>query len=74
MFCLLLLDHRDRGNDKKVITKLDQYKPGDEIANKKNDKLRRILYLSIAYSATIGGTTTLTSNGPNLVFRWILDE
>lgn len=53
---------------------MDQYKPGDEIANKKNDKLRRILYLSIAYSATIGGTTTLTSNGPNLVFRWILDE
>ncbi|XP_054165597.1 Na(+)/citrate cotransporter-like isoform X2 [Oppia nitens] len=40
----------------------------------KNDKLRRLLYISIAYSATIGGTTTLTSNGPNLVLRFVLDD
>lgn len=50
--------------------------PGNsrEMRNEKNDKLRRLLYISIAYSATIGGTTTLTSNGPNLVFRFVLDD
>ncbi|CAG2162894.1 unnamed protein product [Oppiella nova] len=45
-----------------------------QLRSAKNDKLRRLLYISIAYSATIGGTTTLTSNGPNLVLRFVLDE
>lgn len=45
-----------------------------EKIRKNNDKLRKILYLSIAFSATIGGTTTLTSNGPNLVFKFVLEE
>lgn len=37
-------------------------------------KLTKMFYLSIAYSANIGGTTTLTSNGPNLILRFILDS
>ncbi len=36
--------------------------------------IRRLLYIVIAFAATIGGTTTLTSNGPNLVFQFVLDE
>lgn len=36
--------------------------------------IRRLLYICIAFSATIGGTTTLTSNGPNLVFQFVLDD
>ncbi|RWS13769.1 solute carrier family 13 member 5-like protein [Dinothrombium tinctorium] len=36
-------------------------------------KLKKILYLSIAYSANIGGTSTLTSNGPNLVLRFVVE-
>lgn len=42
--------------------------------NKSMLYVKRLLYICIAYSATIGGTTTLTSNGPNLVFRFVLDE
>lgn len=37
-------------------------------------KLSKLLYLSIGYSATIGGVTTLTSNGPNMVMKFILEE
>ncbi|RWS27186.1 solute carrier family 13 member 5-like protein [Leptotrombidium deliense] len=36
-------------------------------------KLKKLLYLSIAYSANIGGTSTLTSNGPNLVLRFVVE-
>lgn len=36
--------------------------------------LRKIFYLSIAYSANIGGTSTLTSNGPNLILRFVVDN
>ncbi|XP_075591907.1 Na(+)/citrate cotransporter isoform X2 [Dermatophagoides farinae] len=38
------------------------------------DYIRRLLYICIAFSATIGGTSTLTSNGPNLVFQFVLDQ
>ena len=51
-----------------------QKKKAKQMRSSKNDKLRRLLYISIAYSATIGGTTTLTSNGPNLVLRFVMDE
>ena len=37
-------------------------------------RLRKLLYVSIAFSATIGGTSTLTSNGPNLVFKFVIEE
>ncbi|RWS12624.1 solute carrier family 13-like protein 2 [Dinothrombium tinctorium] len=37
-------------------------------------KLKKLLYASVAFSATIGGTSTLTSNGPNLVFKFIVEE
>lgn len=37
-------------------------------------KLSKLLYLSIGYSATIGGVTTLTSNGPNMVMKFVLEE
>ena len=36
--------------------------------------LKKMFYLSIAYSANIGGTSTLTSNGPNLILRFVLDS
>lgn len=36
--------------------------------------LKKIFYLSIAYSANIGGTSTLTSNGPNLILRFVVDN
>jgi sodium-dependent dicarboxylate transporter 2/3/5 len=36
--------------------------------------LKKMFYLSIAYSANIGGTSTLTSNGPNLILRFVLDN
>ena len=42
--------------------------------HRKLNYTKRLLYICIAYSATIGGTTTLTSNGPNLVFQFVLDE
>lgn len=36
--------------------------------------LKKMFYLSIAYSANIGGTSTLTSNGPNLILRFVVDS
>lgn len=46
----------------------------DRRHRKQMDYIKRLLYICVAYSATIGGTTTLTSNGPNLVLRFVLDE
>ena len=37
-------------------------------------KVRKMFYLCIAYSATIGSVSTLTANGPNLVMKDILEE
>lgn len=41
---------------------------------KKKRQLSVLLYLSIAFSSTIGGVSTLTSNGPNLIMKFVLDE
>lgn len=37
-------------------------------------KARKMFYLCIAYSATIGSVSTLTANGPNLVMKDVLEE
>lgn len=37
-------------------------------------KVRKMFYLCIAYAATIGSVSTLTSNGPNLIMKDILEE
>ncbi|XP_022692825.1 solute carrier family 13 member 5-like isoform X2 [Varroa jacobsoni] len=36
--------------------------------------LAKGLYLSVAFAANIGGTATLTSAGPNLILKFIMDE
>lgn len=46
----------------------------DDFDSEKKNKLSKLLYLCIAYSATIGSATTLTSNGPNLIMKFILEE
>jgi sodium-dependent dicarboxylate transporter 2/3/5 len=46
----------------------------DDFDSEKKNKLSKLLYLSIAYSATIGSATTLTSNGPNLIMKFVLEE
>lgn len=49
-------------------------KPVQPLTPSKVIQLRKIFYLSIAYSANIGGTSTLTSNGPNLILRFVVDN
>jgi len=50
--------------------------PEDEEVNKeltkKKRKLRVMIYLSVAYAASTGGTGTLTGTGPNLVLKGML--
>lgn len=41
---------------------------------KKERHLAKGLYLSVAFAANIGGTATLTSAGPNLILKFIMDE
>lgn len=45
-----------------------------ELDEKRKRQLSILLYLSIAYSSTIGGVATLTGNGPNLVMKSVLNE
>ena len=45
-----------------------------QLTEEKIIQLRKVFYLSIAYSANIGGTSTLTSNGPNLILRFVVDS
>ncbi|CAG2119681.1 unnamed protein product, partial [Medioppia subpectinata] len=45
-----------------------------EVDSVNKNKLSKLLYLSIAYSATMGSASTLTSNGPNLVMKFIIEE
>lgn len=60
---------------KQAVKQLDeqQQQQVTETSNKIRH-LKKIFYLSIAYSANIGGTSTLTSNGPNLILRFVLDQ
>lgn len=44
-----------------------------EILPEEKKKICKLFYLCIAYSATIGGVSTITSNGPNLVMKDILE-
>ncbi|OQR66188.1 solute carrier family 13 member 5-like [Tropilaelaps mercedesae] len=41
---------------------------------KRERRLAKGLYLSVAFAANIGGTATLTSAGPNLILKFIMDE
>ena len=42
--------------------------------NGENDRLRKILLLSVAYSANLGGTGTLTGTNPNIVLTGFLEQ
>ena len=37
-------------------------------------EMRKALFISVAYSANIGGTGVVTGTGPNIVLMGILDE
>lgn len=39
-----------------------------------NRILSKSLYLSVAFAANIGGTATLTSAGPNLILKFVVEE
>lgn len=39
-----------------------------------NRTLSKSLYLSVAFAANIGGTATLTSAGPNLILKFVVEE
>ncbi|KAF7489575.1 Solute carrier family 13 member 5 [Sarcoptes scabiei] len=66
----LMENHQKYNND---IENKNFHKKHNPI-RKELEYVKRLLYICIAFSATIGGTTTLTSNGPNLVFQFVMDE
>nr|XP_027194250.1 solute carrier family 13 member 5-like [Dermatophagoides pteronyssinus] len=75
------ISNDNNGFNIKIITNNvndDDYDDEDEkeLKNlmKKKDKISTLFYLCIAYSATIGGVSTLTSNGPNLIMKDILEN
>ena len=57
-----------------VSIDVTQSKLDSESELRRKDKLSKLLYMSIAFSATMGGACTLTSNGPNLIMKFILEE
>jgi len=46
----------------------------ETLSEETKTKVRKMFYLCIAYSATIGSVSTLTANGPKLVMKDILEE
>lgn len=47
----------------------------EDIAKQKAQRtLSKSLYLSVAFAANIGGTATLTSAGPNLILKFVVEE
>ncbi|XP_042146050.1 solute carrier family 13 member 2-like [Ixodes scapularis] len=42
--------------------------------NLRLDKMRKLVLLSVAYSANVGGTGTLVGTAPNLILKGLLDE
>ncbi|KAL3258951.1 hypothetical protein MRX96_016619 [Rhipicephalus microplus] len=47
----------------------------EDVAKQKAQRtLSKSLYLSVAFAANIGGTATLTSAGPNLILKFVVEE
>ncbi|XP_054166011.1 Na(+)/citrate cotransporter-like, partial [Oppia nitens] len=68
-----LIQNYDKDNNKPTI--LTTVVTIDEDFDRiKRNKLSKLLYLSIAYSATMGSVSTLTANGPNIVMKHLLEE
>ncbi|XP_018494261.1 solute carrier family 13 member 5 [Galendromus occidentalis] len=61
------------GNSDKSLKNLAVFSDHHE-RQRKERHLAKGLYLSVAFAANIGGTATLTSAGPNLILKFIMDE
>lgn len=46
----------------------------ETLSEDQKKQVRKLFYLCIAYAATIGSVSTLTSNGPNLIMKDILEK
>lgn len=76
--------HNDNDNDDDRIdvkidndnNKIDNSDDEEELIKlmARKEQICKLFYLCIAYSATIGGVSTLTSNGPNLIMKDILEK
>lgn len=69
-----LLEKGQNGNSEKQV--LQQHSVFSELRERKKRErhFAKGLYLSVAYAANIGGTATLTSAGPNLILKWVLED
>uniref|UniRef100_A0A6B0VEN9 Putative sparc/kazal n=1 Tax=Ixodes ricinus TaxID=34613 RepID=A0A6B0VEN9_IXORI len=53
---------------------LDKVDEAQKEDNLRLDKMRKLVLLSVAYSANVGGTGTLVGTAPNLILKGLLDE
>ncbi|XP_022237472.1 solute carrier family 13 member 5-like isoform X1 [Limulus polyphemus] len=70
--CIIISNGLPKEPERETVLLTENVNPVNKRQQRKT--FRKILFISVAFAANIGGTATLTSAGPNLVLKFVVEE